>query len=77
MFAVGGFIALLSMKADCMSLFVPTRNRVRYPQTRGDMAKTPARLIALSAATGGLFGYMIAVSNDAIDSVRTELQLTR
>jgi sugar porter (SP) family MFS transporter len=40
------------------------------------MARTPARLIALSAATGGLFGYMIAVSNDAIDSVRTELQLT-
>ena len=40
------------------------------------MPKTPVRLIALSAATGGLFGYMIAVSNDAIASVRTELQLT-
>jgi sugar porter (SP) family MFS transporter len=40
------------------------------------MAKTPIRLMALSAATGGLFGYMIAVSNDAIASVRTELQLT-
>jgi sugar porter (SP) family MFS transporter len=40
------------------------------------MARTPGRLIALSAATGGLFGYMIAVSNDAIDSVRSELQLT-
>ena len=40
------------------------------------MPTTPVRLIALSAATGGLFGYMIAVSNDAIASVRTELQLT-
>lgn len=40
------------------------------------MPKTPVRLMALSAATGGLFGYMIAVSNDAIASVRAELGLT-
>ena len=40
------------------------------------MATTPVRLMALSAATGGLFGYMIAVSNDAIASVRADLQLT-
>jgi sugar porter (SP) family MFS transporter len=40
------------------------------------MAAAPARLIALSATTGGLFGYMIAVSNDAIGPVRDELQLS-
>lgn len=40
------------------------------------MARTPTRLVALAAATGGLFGYMIAVSNDAIGPVRDELRLS-
>ncbi len=49
---------------------------LRTHRSHADMATTPPRLFALSAATGGLFGYMIAVSNDAIGFARTALHLT-